>query len=272
MDHMHPAADSASEEIFSRGYASVRLSVEESAYLARIVDEARAFFALPIQQRARYANQHANLGYRSLGHEYPSAGRPDWYEGFTLWSNRTDIIPCVDEISALIMALAAWRSSIFPLVADLLDEIGRHFGAGHVSTDTDTSFLQLNSYSLGPTERDLLQDPHKDGYLITVLHATDPGLEISVMGGQFASVQTASDEVLIIPGQVLDELTGRRIPALRHQVRNHNIADRLSVMYFVGPDLSKPLYEWPNDTLGTRNVDLRARIRGRIITPIHLPD
>jgi isopenicillin N synthase-like dioxygenase len=267
---MHPAADSASEEIFSRGYACVRLSVEEVAYLEKIVNEAKAFFALPIQQRMRYAHPQANLGYRNLGHEYPSAGRPDWNECFTLWSDRTDFIPCADEIPTLTMALIDWRSSISSLAADLLDRIGRHFGAADVPISTDTSFLQVNSYSLGPTERDLLQDPHEDGYLITIIHATGPGLEISLKGGKFAPVQTASDEILIMPGEILDDLTGRRVRALGHQVRNLNLVDRLSVMYFVGPDLSRPLYEWPNDALETQNVDLRPRIRSRV-TPIHLP-
>ena len=31
-----------------------------------------------------------------------------------------------------------------------------------------------------PPERDLLQDKHEDGHMVTVLHATAPGLEIYV--------------------------------------------------------------------------------------------
>lgn len=266
---MHPAATRASEEIFSCGYARVKLSMGQAARLQAAVAEARAFFELPAQQRTRYANTQENLGYRGLGHEYPGAGRPDWNECFTICSDRTDLIPHSREISAFTGSLLAWRSSVLPLVTDLLNRISEHFGAAPALTGLDRSFLQVNSYSLGPSDRDLLQDPHEDGYLITIIHTTAAGLEVSLDGGQGVPVQTESDEVLIVPGEILGDLTQQRIRAVRHQVRNLNLSSRLSVMYFAGPDLSEPLYEWGNDTQENQPLDLRARIHRRP-TPIRI--
>lgn len=266
---MSQAALEASAAILSSGYARVRLAGTEASHLRAIVAEARKFFSLAPERRARYASTETKLGYRSIGHAYQASDRPDWNECFTLWSDRVDLVPRSAEIQDFLRASLRWRSAVLPLLTSILAEIGKPFGAEDASIAEAFSFIQVNSYSLGPTERDLLQDQHEDGYLLTAIHTTAPGLEVRA-GGRNVPLETAPDEVLVIPGLVLADLTASRVPALRHQVRNHQVADRLSVLYFGGADMSRPMRAWTTSR-GQGNDDLRAVIRGRA-SAIRLPD
>lgn len=265
---MHPAANAASASILSQGYARVKLRADETVLLAAAIRETRSFFAMPAEGRIRHANREANLGFRPIGHEYPAAGRPDWNECFTMWADHVESIPHSEEISTLLSALLAWRLSVRPLVVDLLDNIRKYFDGHQIAVSPDNSFTQVNSYSLGSSDRDFLQDEHEDGYLLTVIHTTDRGLEISPSDG-FTSVETKPCEVLIMPGAILGDVRGERIRGLSHRVRNLNLADRLSLMYFAGPDLSAPLLEWPGGDL-VEDSDLRGDVLLRP-NPIHLP-
>ncbi len=57
----------------------------------------------------------------------------------------------------------------------------------------------------------------------------------------------AADEVVIMPGSVLTALSGGKIAPLYHQVRNHGLDDRQSIMYFVNPEIDEPLFGWIED-------------------------
>ena len=67
------------------------------------------------------------------------------------------------------------------------------------------------------------------------------------------------DEIVIMPGSVLTALSGGKIPPLYHQVRNHGLDDRQSLMYFVNPEVDEPLFSWIDTPDGTRERHPRAR-------------
>ncbi|MET7808447.1 2OG-Fe(II) oxygenase family protein [Micromonospora chersina] len=116
----------------------------------------------------------------------------------------------------------------------------------------------MNAYTDSFSQhRDLLQDPHEDGHLITIQHATAPGLEV-VVDGVGRPVATDPRQVLVMPGSVLTDLSGGRISPLYHQVRNCHHAGRIFLMYLVNPSLREPVYSWL-DEAGT--VDLREKVR-----------
>jgi isopenicillin N synthase-like dioxygenase len=92
-----------------------------------------------------------------------------------------------------------------------------------------------------------------------VLHATAPGLEIYA-GDDVQPMLPGRDEIVIMPGSVLTALSGGKIPPLYHQVRNHGLDDRQSIMYFVNPEVEAPLFSWIDSADGTRE-DIREHVQ-----------
>ncbi|MGN6607460.1 MAG: 2-oxoglutarate and iron-dependent oxygenase domain-containing protein [Jatrophihabitans sp.] len=234
----------AAADILEHGYAVVKLSDIDAKALRNAIDTANAFFDQPIEYKDAHGSTDHNYGYRPLGIEYSvSPDRPDMNEVFTLWASRLDLIPHADEIPALTGAFLDWRDVLAPLVGAVLDEVARSYGADRAPEFEKASYLQINSYVETPRDRDLLQDRHEDGHMVTVLHATAPGLELYTADGVTPFLPEA-DEIVIMPGSVLTALSGGDIEPLYHQVRNHGLDDRQSIMYFVNPVVDEPLYSW----------------------------
>jgi isopenicillin N synthase-like dioxygenase len=106
------------------------------------------------------------------------------------------------------------------------------------------SYLQINYYEPAQHSRDMLQDGHEDGHLLTLVTATAPGLEIETADG-YRPAELAEDEMLIMPGSLLTLMTGGQIPPLYHRVRNSFRKEpRYSMMYFVNPESDQVLEPW----------------------------
>jgi isopenicillin N synthase-like dioxygenase len=250
----------AARDIIDTGYAVVKLGAVDAIRLKTALSTAVDFFSRPQQDKLKYGSDDHNYGYRPFGIEYSiTPERPDMNECFTLWSSRLDLIPNADEIGELTGAFTAWRSSLAPLVHAVLTEIARQFGADAAPAFEKASYLQINYCLPAPVERELLQDRHEDGHLVTVLHSTAPGLEL-YLGEQIQPMLPAADEIVIMAGSVLTVLSGGRIDPLYHQVRNHGLADRQSLMYFVNPEIDEPLYGWADSGDGER-ADIREYVK-----------
>jgi isopenicillin N synthase-like dioxygenase len=182
-------------------------------------------------------------------------------ECFTLWASRLDLIPNAQDIPGLTGSFLSWRDSLAPLVQAILDEVARNFGVDGAPAFEKASYLQINYCLPTPPERDLLQDKHEDGHMVTVLHATAPGLELYV-NDDVLPMLPAADEIVIMPGSVLTALSGGKIQPLYHQVRNHCLGagERQSIMYFVNPEIDEPLYSWLDSPEGER-VDIREHVQ-----------
>lgn len=254
-------AAAIAQDLLRIGYARVSLDPTSREALHHALTECRAFFSEPSAVKAQHSSGDLNFGYRPLGHEYSiTPDRPDLNECFTLWSDRLDLIPAADQLTYLTHALLTWRGVLVDLVSSVLNMVAESFAALDVPAFAAASYLQINNYPKPTSDRDLLQDRHEDGHLLTVIHTTRPGLEILPVGGeQPMPVTTSTDEVLIMPGGVMTDLTDGKIPPLDHQVRNHGLADRMAIMYFVNPELTSRLVPWTGDT----SVDLRDKVRTR---------
>ncbi|MGH3188622.1 MAG: TauD/TfdA family dioxygenase [Streptosporangiaceae bacterium] len=92
--------------------------------------------------------------------------------------------------------------------------------------------------------------------------SVEPGLELCLGNGSDEPVTNRPDELAVFPGAVFATLTAGRVSAMYHQVRNHHLAQRMSIMYFVNPELDSPLPSWSDgeDPAGT---DIRPRVRNR---------
>jgi isopenicillin N synthase-like dioxygenase len=254
----------AARDIIDNGYAVVKLSDVDAGNLQNAISTAVEFFHREEEDKRKHGSDDHNYGYRPFGIEYSiSPERPDMNECFTVWASRLDLIPNADDIPELTGAFLDWRDSLAPLVKDVLDEVAREFGVGAAPEFEKASYLQINYCLPAPAERDMLQDKHEDGHMVTVLHANAPGLEIYAEGGDHDTVQPmlpAADEVVIMPGSVLTALSNGAIQPLYHQVRNHCLDDRQSIMYFVNPEIDAPLYAWQAGEDGTRE-DIRDYVR-----------
>jgi isopenicillin N synthase-like dioxygenase len=250
----------AARDIIDQGYCVVKLSEIDADRLHAAIDTAVDFFQRPEDEKLVHGSKDHNYGYRPFGIEYSvTPDRPDMNECFTLWSSRLDLIPEADKIADLTESFLKWRDSLAPLVAAILDEVARTFSAGSAPEFEKASYLQINYCLPTPPERDLLQDKHEDGHMVTVLHANAPGLEIYA-NDEVRPMLPAADEVVIMPGSVLTALSGGKIPPLYHQVRNHCLDDRQSIMYFVNPEVDEPLYSWVDSPDGSRE-DIREHVQ-----------
>ena len=250
----------AASDILDQGYCVVKLSDVDATNLQNAIGTTNRFFARPLDEKIVHGSTDHNYGYRPFGIEYSlTPDRPDMNECFTLWSSRLDLIPDADKINDVTEAFLAWRDSLAPLVQAILDEVAAAFHAGGAPAFDKASYLQMNYCLPTPPERDLLQDKHEDGHMVTVLHATAPGLEIYV-NDEVQPMLPDSDEVVIMPGSVLTALSGGKIAPLYHQVRNHGLDDRQSIMYFVNPEVDEALFSWIASPDGTR-VDIREHVQ-----------
>jgi isopenicillin N synthase-like dioxygenase len=254
------AVSKAARDILDSGYAVVKLSDIDAGNLHRAIGTAVEFFQRPLDTKNAHGSTDHNYGYRPFGIEYSiSPDRPDMNECFTVWSSRLDLIPNAQDIPELTDSFLSWRDSLAPLVQAILDEVAQHFGTDAAPDFEKASYLQINSCLPAPAERDLLQDKHEDGHMVTVLHATAPGLEIYV-NDEVKPMLPGPDEIVIMPGSVLTALSGGKIPPLYHQVRNHGLDDRQSLMYFVNPEVDAPLFSWI-DAPGAESTDIREHVQ-----------
>ncbi|HJQ44117.1 MAG TPA: 2-oxoglutarate and iron-dependent oxygenase domain-containing protein [Jatrophihabitantaceae bacterium] len=250
----------ASQDILDKGYAVVKLSEFDAGNLHNAISTAVRFFEQPLEEKQAHGSTDHNYGYRPFGIEYSiTPDRPDMNECFTLWSSRLDLIPNAEDIPELTGAFLDWRDSLAPLVKAILDEVARNFGTEAAPEFEKASYLQINYCLPAPAERDLLQDKHEDGHMVTVLHATAPGLEIYV-NDDVKPMLPDADEIVIMPGSVLTALSGGKIQPLYHQVRNHGLDDRQSIMYFVNPEIDEPLFGWIDSPDGER-ADIREHVQ-----------
>ena len=252
-------ASTAADDMVRQGFARLTLTVEESEDLRAALSAGERFFEQPVEVKMRHSSPDLNHGYRPLGREYSvSPDRPDLNECFVIWNDRTDLFGSPEEVEYLSRAWACYRALLNPLVEQTVTALARRFGGGRAPAFVSASYLQMNNYSDPSSHRDLLQDLHEDGHMITVHYANAPGLEVSV-AGQIQPVDADPDTLILMAGSVLTALADGQVEPAYHQVRNHGLSGRASIMYFVNPSLDAPVHPWstPDDAA----VDLRDAIR-----------
>lgn len=184
-------------------------------------------------------------------------------ESFNLWSDRVDLIPNHTDIAELARSFLNWREVLVPLVKGVLDEIAKAFGSDAAPAFQRAAYLSVNNSLQTSLERDLLQDKHEDGHMITVMYVNAPGLEIYVKGEGSEMVlpmMPAPNEVILASGSVLSAQSDGVIAPLYHHVRNHGLESRQSIVYFANPEIDEPLSCWVDSGEGER-ADIRELVR-----------
>jgi len=242
----NPIGLSLIDELITRGHAKIRIGRDIRRQIAHTFEIARGFYARPLPEKRSFALPAFVEGYRDIGLEYSMRpDRPDLTESFSVWNRnraRTEewvtTCPIHIEMRRTIDALTMPIDELFQSMAD-------RWAPGVDGPRVKTaSYLQINYYEPAQHSRDMLQDGHEDGHLLTLVTATGPGLEIDT-GDGYQPAEVAEDEMLIMPGSLLTLMTGGKISPLYHRVRNSFRKEaRYSMMYFVNPESDQELEPW----------------------------
>ncbi|KAJ4289567.1 hypothetical protein N0V90_010896 [Kalmusia sp. IMI 367209] len=254
----------ATRDIINNGYAVFQLSNPEANKLHSAIQNTVDFFRRSLEQKILHSTTDYNHGHRPFDIEYSKVpDRPDMNECFTMWSNRLDLIPKAELIPKLTRSLLDWRDALIPMVKSLLDDIAKTFSADARPSFQKISHLQANCLLSSSPQRDLIQDKHEDGHMLTVWYSNERGLEIYKQhsGSEvLLPLLPARNEVLLMPGPALTASTGGAISPLYHQVRDHGLQSRQSSMYFINPEVDKPLYNWVKNDTGEL-TDIREQVQ-----------
>lgn len=239
---------SAASTMLASGYAIIPTGSLVKVCLDETFDIADEFFAKDAREKEMFSRPDILEGYRGFGAEFSSEqGRPDLNETFSL-------VPR----NQVLAEIGAWSGSnplhgalkrLAPFYAQLADSVLDHVRtafdpSGDRIHSQEFSYLQLNYYRPGRERRELLQDAHEDGHLLTIVTSRQPGLEIEI-DGAFEPADLAPGELLVMPGSILTLMTGGLLRPLVHRVRNvGGLRRRASLMYFVNASVVEPPRAW----------------------------
>lgn len=240
------------DHIAEAGHTSVFLGAADTARLKQLHHQAMVFFDADETKKLRYSTPRHLVGYRPFGHSYAySPEQKSLDDSFLYWPNRCHMIEHRNEIAAFLQAFANYLPVVERIIQKFLATLSDHYDyQGDVKFE-EASFLQINSYT-EDLDNELLQQPHEDRVLLTVIWAAEPGLHL-LRDTEAIPVTPAGNEVVLMPGSILTAMTGGQIQPTYHYVRNHGRLGRKSVMYFVSPDPSHEIqpYIANNENMGT---------------------
>jgi len=250
---LHPVNDDRDytpfvQQFEQKGFARVPLTDAMARKIDRIYGLGEEFFVRSEADKQSYSMQSFVEGYRELGPEYSQVPeRPDLTESFSAW-NRNRGRPDVEEAVGGLELHRELRE-----VSDQMSLIVRGIFRAMADTWAPGSpelrfyrgtYVQLNYYEPAQHSAELLQDPHEDAHLLTLVKANAPGLEIEV-DGTYIPAGADGNEIVFMPGSLLSLMTGYRIKPMYHQVRNTRRRDpRSSLLLFVNPEIDQKLEPW----------------------------
>lgn len=244
--------------ILADGCALIHLDEADALRLNKARDEAMTFFAMDGEHKLRSGVPAGIAGYRPFA--YAHAGdpdKPDLNDSFLYWPHRRETIKNHDEIAAFLDALEAYRAVAVRVVHALFVQLREHYDYPAELGFEQASVLQVNSFT-ETSEEELLQQPHEDAVMLTVIWTSAPGLE-AVRDEGVVPITFEPDEVLIMPGGILTAMTGGEIQPFYHRLRNHGISGRKSLMYFVSPDAEHAIEPYVRNDVN-RNVDIQELV------------
>ncbi len=247
-DAIRPDYRSLVDQMAGTGYALVPVEKSVLDEIDGIYGLGKTFFARPAAEKKRFAAPGFVEGYRDVGPEYSLVpDRPDLTESFSMWYRNCDRPQFADwgKSCPLYPGMKRCADTLSLLTADLFQAMADLWSPQAPPLRFQkASYLQLNYYEPAQHQRDLLQDPHEDGHLITLVKPNAPGLEIRI-GERYVAVEPAANEILLMAGSILSLMTGDLVPPLFHQVRNTFRTDpRYSLMFFVNPEIDQTLAPW----------------------------
>ncbi|WP_405749446.1 hypothetical protein OG232_04645 [Streptomyces sp. NBC_01411] len=250
-------------ELLAHARATIDLPAEAAKALTALRTAAADFFTQDEAVKRAHGSDDFTYGFRPYGRQYSiSPDRPDMNESFTYWADNPTTIPHHDapSVTPFLQALRDYWAVAAGITEEVLADLATHYGQPQaVPPFRDYSYLEINWYH--PTDRDLLQDRHEDGHLLTLAISDGPGLEIET-GERMDPVRVHDNQLLVMPGSLLTAMTGDEIPPLYHQVRNHRLPRRLTVLFLGNPPLDRAVPPFVNREGRTVDIGQLARTSG----------
>ena len=210
-----------------------------------LIEAAHRFFTGDAATRNAAAAGTTMTGWRKAGIEYSqSPDRPDLNETFCY--RRHDDNGSLFEHPLLERAREA-QVRLDLIAADALEALATRIGVRDrpAVRTMNESWLQLNFSRPATAAREFIQDAHEDGHLLTFLVADARGLEVKDPKKGWVAVLPSPERMICFAGECGSLLTGDLVSPTQHRVRAHtNVPVRLSVAYFVNPDLDQELPPW----------------------------
>ena len=224
---------------------------------SELFEAAKRFFSLPIEEKLRYSpkkwNKEAKGEYRGYSPANP-VDKDGVYEHFLMGETLPDDDP--EKISGNPLYEATPMPSHDAAFCKIVNS--------HLSCmiDTGMEFMRLAAIGLGmgehvfddrflpkslstlrflhypvveeDQERELLLQAHEDLSFVTLLiNFNNPGLEYLREDGSWVDIVPRPGSLVVNIGKLLSELTGGRLKATRHRVRNDSKQrDRFSLPFF----------------------------------------
>jgi isopenicillin N synthase-like dioxygenase len=240
--------------------------------------QAKAFFALPLEDKIKLHVRHGGLawrGYMPLGGEQ-SRGRVDQKEGLyvgpehgpehphckaqtplygrnlfpdqTLPSLRPAVLTYIEEVTHLGHRLMELVSLSLGLEAEYIRRtitvdplaLVRLFRYPPTSGRISPTDGATSEYGIGE---------HTDYGLWTLLQTDALGLQVKHPSFGWSDVPLVEDGFICTVGDVLDRLTAGHFKSRPHRVVNNSKADRISIPYFFDPSWNAPMKPLPLEHL-----------------------
>ncbi|RWG78588.1 MAG: isopenicillin N synthase family oxygenase [Mesorhizobium sp.] len=228
--------------------------------IADAIDASRRFFALPLATKERFGHAAQNVyptiarGYSPLYGEilHPEAGR-DPKEVFDLGiDNEGDRRPFAGSTLFPDEALApGFARSLLALQATVLREVVPQLGTALADViGLEQGWFQR--YFSPPTlEQRVIRYParggtcakHTDGGFFTLLLQEElPTRSLQVwLRGRWMPVPSLPDSLVVNLGDMLQALSDDRFKSTPHQVAHNGLTDRISLPFFIYPDVDARL-------------------------------
>ncbi|KAM3236011.1 gibberellin 3-beta-dioxygenase 1 [Capsicum annuum] len=211
-----------------------------------VESQARRFFALPAEQKAKVLRSSASggTGY-GAARIAPFFSKLMWHEGFTIMDSPLDHAKELwsHDYQYFCDVMETYQKKMKDLSYKLWLLILKYLEASQqdLFTSEYSGALQLNSYPCCPNPNHAIGlAPHTDSLFLTILHQTNntKGLQIMKKGHGWTSISPVSNDALIVNvGDLLHILSNGEFQTAYHRVLVDQTKHRLSLAYFFGPQV-----------------------------------
>ncbi|WP_235594023.1 2OG-Fe(II) oxygenase family protein [Pseudomonas palleroniana] len=202
----------------------------------QIVD---GYSAISQATKASFSFGQDTDGFFPFGAEYSSVeDHPDLCERFCYWpAHASKRLGFEFTRSGFFAAVDVFERQISELAQELMDGICSEFGVPPLAPFRAASYVQLCVYTAQSAniERRFAQDPHEDGHMLSFIKPSREGL-VLVKGRSLEPVRLLENEIAVLAGSLLTELSDHAIPAAYHAVlAPERPVARSSLIYFANP-------------------------------------
>lgn len=229
--------DNVAYEVIKNGHC--KFMVEDDVYdlvmrFAAAVDNA------DLDYRRLHNNEQASDGFMGVGSEYSNINnKADLCRRFCYWNCRHEFNKERGVTDADVYMLARGLESRMSIIAQaMMSRILYNFDLRNDFSGREYSYLQACLYekSNAVQNRMYAQEPHEDGHFLTFITADSGGLSLH-NGKTEEEVSFARNEFIAIAGSALSILSDHAIRSIYHSVKSGFEEKRISVVYFINPDL-----------------------------------